>query len=277
MTWFVIGIALALPLALAVVLEGADSLSRSWDDGAQLSVFLDKTVSDEQAKRLAEDLLQHTGVDAVKLVTRAQALEEFQQFSGFGDALRNLDNNPLPALVLVTPSGAAGQADTITGLALSLESEAGVDRVIVDLEWVQRLRSLMELGQRAVYALGSLFALGVLLIIGNTIRLSIEGRRDEIVVVKLVGGSDAFVRRPFLYTGMWYGLGGAVVAWLLVAVSLWWLRAPLLSLALQYQSSALAPSLSLIGAVQLLLFGASLGLIGAWVTVTRHLVEIEPR
>ena len=113
--------------------------------------------------------------------------------------------------------------------------------------------------------------------IGNTIRLTVESRRDEIVIVKLVGGSDAFVRRPFLYTGLWYGLGGALVACVMVTGSLWWLQAPLEALAEQYQSEASAPRLGLWGGLKLLFFGAALGLAGAWVTVSRHLLHIEPQ
>ncbi|MFT5482734.1 MAG: cell division transport system permease protein [Halieaceae bacterium] len=277
MTWAVIGIALALPVGMAVVLDGADSLSRNWDSGEQLSVFLKREISESESEDLAETLRQRADVARIKLVSRDQALSEFQAFSGFGDALRNLDENPLPSLLLVTPLVGGSDVVAIGELADALALVSGVDRVVVDMEWVRRLRTLMELGRRSVLVLGGLLTLGVLLVIGNTIRLTIEGRRDEIVVIKLVGGSDAFVRRPFLYTGIWYGFGGALMAWILVGASLWGLRGPLTTLAVQYQSFALAPELGLIRGLQLLLFGATLGLLGAWVTLARHLAVIEPR
>ena len=126
-------------------------------------------------------------------------------------------------------------------------------------------------------ALGALLVLGVVLILGNTIRLAIESRREEIVVVKLVGGSNAFVRRPFLYTGLWYGVGGGVLASVLVAASLWFLAGPVNRLADLYQSSFQLAGLGIMGALNLVLLSAALGLVGAWLAVTRHLSEIEPR
>jgi cell division transport system permease protein len=128
-----------------------------------------------------------------------------------------------------------------------------------------------------VSALGVILALGVLLIIGNTIRLAIENRRQEILVVKLVGGSDAFVRRPFLYTGFWYGLGGACLAWAVIAAALWWLRGPLATLAVLYQSDFALEGLGPAGGAALLAAGALLGLLGAWLAVARHLSAIQPR
>lgn len=277
MTWLVIGIALALPVALSVVLAGAESVSRDWDSGAQVSVFLERGLDDAAAEKLANDLRDGAIPATVVHISPGAALVEFESISGFGDALRNLDQNPLPHVLLVTPPGDNQGPDEIKEFTQRLETLAGVEQVVVDLEWVQRLRSIMMLGQRAVLVLGSILALGVLLIIGNTIRLTVESRRDEIVVVKLVGGSDAYVRRPFLYTGFWYGLGGALVAWILVAVALFWLESPLNDLAEQYQSASLAPRLGFLGAIELLVFGGALGLLGAWVTVSRHLASIEPK
>ncbi len=277
MTWLVIGIALALPVSLSVLVSGAESVSRNWDSGAQLSVFLKHDLNTGTVNALAGDIEDMPEVSSVRGISPAEALAEFESFSGFGDALRNLDSNPLPHLLLITPAQAAQTSEQIGDLSRRVSSLVGVDQVVVDMEWVERLRAMMALGKRAVLALGTILALGVLLIIGNTIRLTVESRRDEIVVVKLVGGSDAFVRRPFLYTGLWYGLGGALVAWALVVLVLFWLEGPLSSLAEQYQSAAMAPSLGVLGALQLLLFGGTLGLLGAWVTVSRHLASIEPR
>ena len=135
----------------------------------------------------------------------------------------------------------------------------------------------MQLSQRLVVVLAAILALGVLLVIGNTIRLAIENRREEIIVIKLVGGSNAFVRRPFLYTGLWYGLGGAVLAWLTVSLALWGLRAPLSALALLYQSDFALQGLGAYGGVQLMALGSALGLVGAWLAVARHLSAIQPR
>ncbi len=276
LTWMVIGVALALPVGMAVALDNARNLSRSWDSPAQVSLFLRAEMSAQAAQRLEKVLLQRDDVASTRFVSRAQALQEFQQLSGFADILRRLDDNPLPNLIIVSPGENRLSAQSARTLQQDLAALPGVERAILDMEWVQRLNSMMQLSQRLVSALGALLALGVLLVVGNTIRLAIENRRDEIVVIKLVGGSDAFVRRPFLYTGLWYGLGGALVSWCAVSLTLWWLRAPLSALATLYQSSFSLQSLGLGGGLQILALGGSLGLIGAWLAVARHLKQIQP-
>ena len=277
LTWLVIGIALALPVGLSIALENARTVSGSWDSSAQVSLFLRAELSLEAAQRVEQSLRAREDIAATRLVTREEALQEFQQLSEFGDVLRNLDDNPLPNLILVTPLQT--QLDGAQALALQaeLEQHPGVQRAVLDMEWVQRLNALMHLSQRMVMVLGVILALAVLLVIGNTIRLAIENRRDEIVVVKLVGGSDAFVRRPFLYTGLWYGLGGSVLSWLIISAALWGLRGPLSALALLYQSDFHLQGLGTEGGLLLLLLGSFLGLLGAWSAVARHLTTIQPQ
>jgi len=276
MTWLVIGIALALPLGLGVALDNARRVSIGWDSPAQISLFLRGEVSVQAAEALRSRVQQRPDVEATRLIPRDQALDEFRQLSGFADVLQNLDENPLPNLVLVTPARAQLAAADAAALREQLQAEPGVERAVLDMEWVQRLNALMRISQRIVWALGLILAAGVLLVVGNTIRLAIEARREEIIVVKLVGGSNAFVRRPFLYTGLWYGLGGAVFAWAVVTGALWWLRGPFESLALLYQSSVSLQGLGLGGGLLLLAFGGLLGLLGAWLAVARHLSGIEP-
>lgn len=277
MTWLVIGVAMALPVGLSVALDNARSVSSNWDSPAQVSLFLRAEMSEEAALRLQETLEERDDVGNTLFVGRDEALREFQELSGFGDVLQNLDDNPLPNLIIVAPAVERIDADAARVMQQSLAALPGVDRAVLDMEWVQRLNSLMALSQRLVMALGLILALGVLLVIGNTIRLAIENRRDEIVIIKLVGGSDPFVRRPFLYTGLWYGLGGSVVAWGVISITLWSLQAPLATLALLYQSSFVLLGLGLPGGLQLLLAGALLGLVGAWLAVARHLRAVQPR
>jgi cell division transport system permease protein len=276
LTWLVIGIALALPVGLSVALENVKAISGNWDSPAQISLFLRPEISLQAAQVLQQRLLVRDDVAATRLISQAEALQEFQQLSGFGDVLRNLDDNPLPNLILVTPAARSLKGEQAALLQASLQREPGVARAVLDMAWVQRLNALMHLSQRLVTVLAAILALGVLLVIGNTIRLAIENRRDEIVVVKLVGGSDAFVRRPFLYTGLWYGLGGASVSWLIVSLSLWGLREPLSALALLYQSDFHLQGLNASSGLQLLALGAVLGLFGAWLAVARHLSVIQP-
>jgi cell division transport system permease protein len=276
LTWMVIGIAMALPVGMAVALDNARSLSRDWESPAQVSLFLRAEMSVEAAQRLEGSLRQREDIAATRFISRQQALEEFQQLSGFADVLVNLGDNPLPNLIIVSPAGVRLSAESARALQSELAAQPGVERAILDMEWVQRLNSIMQLSRRLVSALGALLALGVLLVIGNTIRLAIENRRDEIVIIKLVGGSDAFVRRPFLYTGLWYGLGGALVSWCAVSLTLWWLRHPLMTLASLYQSSFSLQGLGLAPGLQLLALGGTLGLVGAWIAVARHLKAIQP-
>jgi cell division transport system permease protein len=276
LTWLVIGIALALPVGLSVALENVRAVSGNWESPAQISLFLRAEMSIQAAEQLQQRLAMRDDVAVARLVSREEALQEFQQLSGFGDVLRNLDDNPLPNLILVTPAAHSLDGERAALLQASLQQEPAVARAVLDMAWVQRLSALMLLSQRLVMVLAAILALGVLLVIGNTIRLSIENRRDEIVVVKLVGGSDAFVRRPFLYTGLWYGLGGAGLSWLIVTIALWGLRGPLSALALLYHSNFHLQGLDASTGLQLLLLGAVLGLVGAWLAVARHLSAIQP-
>ena len=275
LTWLVIGIALALPIGLNLVLDSARELSASLDSPAQLSLFLQDEVGQEQARQLEMAIVERDDVSAALFVSREQALDEFRALSGFADVLDSLEQNPLPNVILVDPvPGIDG--DAARRLQAQLQTYPEVAQAVLDLQWLQRLNSLMELGRRAVLAVGGMLDLGVVLILGNTIRLAIENRREEIVVVKLVGGSNAFVRRPFLYTGLWYGVGGGACAALLVVVALWFLQQPVGDLAALYQSNFSLRGPGLMGSLNVVLLGGALGLSGAWLAVSRHLGEIQP-
>ncbi len=274
LTWLVIAIAMALPVGMNVALDNARSASSNWDRPAQISLFLKAGIEEKAARQLQMKLAEREEVEESSLVTSVQALEEFRRTSGFGDLLESLDKNPLPNLIIISP-GVEGNA--LVALQVQLQSLPEVDQAVLDMEWVQRLAGLMALGRRIVLAVGALLILGVILILGNTIRLAIESRRDEIVIVKLVGGSNAFVRRPFLYTGLWYGVGGGLLAGLLVSAALWFLGEPAHKLAQLYQSGFKVRGLGVMGGLDLIILGGLLGLAGAWLAVSRHLSEIEPR
>ena len=277
MTWAVIAIAIALPVGLFVFLQNAQQLSSGWDNAVQVSVYLKRDVSQARGQALARKLELKPEIDAIRYISAEDALAEFKQLSGFGEALTYLDSNPLPAVIVVHPRTDDTSLQTTKALLSSLQALPEVEQAQLDLEWVQRLYSIMNLAQRAVLALGLLLSLAVLLVIGNTIRLSIEARRDEIVVVKLVGGTDAFVRRPFLYSGLWYGLGGGIGAWLIINIMLFWLSGPVASLVGAYSSQFSLSGLGVLATLFLLLLSAALGLVGAWLAVGRHLSHIEPR
>jgi cell division transport system permease protein len=275
LTWLVIGIALALPVGLNVALDNIGQLSAGWERPSQLSLFLAEGVSEDRGRELGEVLVARDDIEFAHFVSREEALQEFSTLSGFADVLASLEENPLPNLILVSP--ADGSETRVADLLEELQALPEVSEAVLDMAWLQRLNGLMELGRRLVLAVGGLLVLGVVLILGNTIRLAIESRREEIVITKLVGGSNAFVRRPFLYTGLWYGVGGGVAAGVLVALSMWFLREPVSRLALLYQSAFELDGLGIIDGLNLVLMGGALGLAGAWLAVTRHLSEIEPR
>lgn len=274
MTWAVIAIALSLPVGLYVFLNNAQLVSSNWDGSAQITLYLKDQVQDTTGRNLTQQLQMDADIAETRYLSRDQTLAEFKEFSGFGEALNYLDDNPLPPVIIVRPavSGVTSQQ----ALVERLQALPEVDEAQLDLAWVKRLYHIMELGQRTIAALGFLLGLAVLLVIGNTIRLAIENRRQEIVVVKLIGATDAFVRRPFLYTGIWYGLGGGLIAWLLINLSLYWLDAPVRSLASAYASDFSLIGLSFRDSLLLLVSSTILGWLGAWIAVGRHLGKVEP-
>lgn len=276
LTWLVIGIALALPVGLNVALDNVSQISAGWDSPAQISLFLQGEVSPDRLRELEGELGVRQDVSETRIILREEALDEFRTLSGFADVLASLQENPLPDLILVTPD-AALDGPGVSALRVELQGISGVAEAVLDMEWLQRLNSLMELSRRLVLAIGGMLVVGVMLILGNTIRLAIESRREEIVIVKLVGGSSGFVRRPFLYTGLWYGVGGGVLAALLVSAALWSLEKPISELAMLYESAFQLRGLGVMGSLNLVILGGLLGLAGAWLAVSRHLARIQPR
>jgi len=276
MTWAVIAVALALPAGLYFTVSLIQSMSGDWTQTVQISVYLKQEVSPQQGQALAVQLRDRQDIEAVLYISPDEALEEFRALSGYGEAIDYLDTNPLPGVIQITPLLSNNLADTRL-LVNSLKTIEQIDQVQLDLEWVQRLYAFMALAQRAVLVLGAFLAIAVLLVIGNTIRMAIEARREEIVVIKLVGGTNAFVRRPFLYAGIWYGFIGALLAWLLVHLAIWLLSGRVADLFSSYQMSFQSSGLGFVPSLLLLIAGALLGLLGAALAVGRHLAQIEPK
>ena len=274
LTLTVIGITLALPSGLYVVLDNLDRLSAGWDRGAQVSLFLKRDVPEAGALKLAQQIRALPTVTGVDFISRAAALAEFKRDSGFGAALNALDSNPLPAVLVVRPA-ASDNPVAVETLVASLARLPGVELAQLDIEWLRRLAAILQLAERAVLLLAALLSLAVLLIIGNTIRLAVVNRQTEIEVVQLVGGTAAFIRRPFLYTGLLQGLLGGLLAWVLVDGSLWLLSGPARELAGLYGSHFTLIGLEAGPGISLVAGGAALGWLGARLAVGQQLRRFE--
>ncbi|MCB1734144.1 MAG: cell division protein FtsX [Gammaproteobacteria bacterium] len=275
MTAGVIAISLALPAGLYVLLDNLRTVSGQWEQAAQVSLFLRQDLRLEQAQAFADEIRSLPEVDAVTLIPADQALEEFRRTSGFGDALNALNENPLPTVLSIQPRVGVGAA-RIKLLVETLGSRDAVELAQLDMEWLERLFAMMDIVLHAIAIIAVLLGLGVLLAVGNTIRLDIENRRDEIVVSKLIGATNAFIRRPFLYGGIWYGLLGGLVAWIVVSIGMGVIDDPVQQLTHLYQSGYQLRGLGFGGGMSLLLLGGALGWCGAWLAVGRHLRAIEP-
>ena len=276
MTLAVLGIALALPGGLQVILKNSNTLSEGWDGASRISLYLSDSVKNETASQLGNRLRTRSDIAEVILISPKKALQEFQSSSGLGDALQQLEENPLPYVLEVLPAENFSTPEASQSLLEEFKQLPEVELAQLDMQWVKRLYYLLDLADRAVFALAILLGLAVLLIVGNTIRLAIQNRREEIEIIKLIGATNAFIRRPFLYTGLWYGIGGGIFAVSLVGFSLWWLSEPVSQLAGLYESGYRLSGLSFIETLELLGFSTFLGLAGSWISVTRHLNQINP-
>ena len=272
----VIAVTLALPAAINVVVKNARTVSGSWDNALDFAVFLNQQVTVDEAEALGKLIGQRADVESVTFISASDALAEFKQQSGFGEALEQLPENPLPHTLVVRP-GPGNTSASLVLLQEEIDNLPETDHVQVDTEWVRRFHAILDIVRQAIAIGAVLLAIAIVVIIGNTIRLDIENRRDEIEVTKLIGATNAFVRRPFLWTGFWYGLFGGLMALALVYYGLYRLSGPIARLAGLYQSKIPISSLDLIEAAATVGIGVFLGLFGSWVTAARHMRRIEPK
>jgi cell division transport system permease protein len=215
-------------------------------------------------------------VAAVRVVTADEALLQFRSASGFGNALDALRDNPLPDTLVVTPTVGASTPQGTEALRQAITAAPDVQTVQIDTEWVRRLYAMLDVLRRIIWLTAGLLGLGVVLVVGNTIRLDILNRRAEIEVMKLVGATDGFARRPFLYSGVWYGLGGGLLALILVAMAVGMLAQPVERLAGLYGSQFHLSGLKFGLGAAVLGISIGLGWFGSWLAATRHIRAIEP-
>jgi len=276
LTMAVLGVSLALPTTLHLLLKNSEQLRGTWDNAAQISLFLNDNIDQAQAQKVLNRIKLYPQVNEVQLISSEQALGEFKQLSGFGEALSYLDKNPLPSLILVTPTSMYSSPEGARELLVKLQQQSEVAFGKLDITWLEKLTAIINLLEDGVYALGALLLLSVVLVLANTIRLSILNRREEIEVLKLVGATNDFIRRPFLYTGIWYGIIGGLIAWICVSLILIWLEGALLALADQFSTQIVLAGLNVSEFLILITLSAVLGWLGAYVSVMRHVYEIEP-
>jgi cell division transport system permease protein len=276
MTVLVLGIAMALPLGLYITVNNLRALDLQQEEWGAITVFLRSEASEEQAVALAG--LINDGLDAsAETISPDQGMEQFREASGFGQALEMFDENPLPWVLVVTPSAANGSSleASVAGLESWLQDRAEVELVQVDFKWLQRLSGLLRLGEALVSVLTAVFSLAVIVVVANTIRLDVANRSEEIQVLSLVGAGNSFIRQPFLYSGLWYGLLGALVSLILFNVCLYFLRQPLEQLLDAYGNRFEVHNLGGSAVLLVILAGGALGFLGAWLSVQRHLRQIR--
>ena len=277
LTWVTLAIALALPTALLLLLSQAQHLGQQVNQSAQISVFLSVGTSDEQGQLITKQLASRPDIARASYFSQDQVLSDFKASSGLDEILSSLTENPLPATILIQPKDIAGEPSAIEDLAQKLRQQDGIDQVLLDMAWLDRLQAILLASQRFAYSLATLLGLGVLLVVGNTVRLQIESRKGEVLVIKLVGGTDAYLRRPFLYAGFWAGLMAAFLAWLIIQIGVNYLHEPLLVLANSYQSDWQLKGLNWSASLLLFFVSCSLSVVGASLTVGRQLRLIEPK
>ena len=274
MTVAVIGITLSLPGGFYLFLKNIDAMSGDFRSSTQISLYLDLDVSEKRARAVEQDIGSMAQVESTRFISRDKSLEEFRQNSGFGKSIDTLSSNPLPHTIVVEP--VAADTFEIRNLVNKLQAMPEVEIAKLDTEWLERLYTIIEIAKRSVTIITILFSCAVLLIIGNTIRLDIQNRYQEIIVTKLIGATDSFIRRPFLYGGVWYGLLGGLFSWLIVEIGYLAISGPLERLNLLYQSEMTLITFSFHDFIILITSSTLLGLAGSWIAVARHLNQIEP-
>lgn len=273
----VLGLSLTLPATLYVVVKNSQAIGQQWDNPAEITAFLQKDLTSQQVETFQKRVEMMAEVQSVIHIGRAEALAEFREYSGFGSAIDYLDSNPLPDVLVITPVREYSASNRASELQRKLQREQEVSEAKLDLDWVERLQALIQLIEDALTALAILLCVAVILIVGNTIRLGILNRRDEIMIMKLVGATDSYIQRPFLYTGAWYGVIGGLIAWLATFILIWWIRAAVLRVTELYDSQFQLQGLSFNELLLLWAVAVGLGLLGSWLAVRRHVAAIEPR
>lgn len=275
LTILVIAISLALPATLFVGLSNLTHVNNGFQDSADISLYLKPDLAQADIDTLMANLRANPNVQTLRYISPAEGMQAFSQTMGLTDTLSTLPNNPLPAVIVLTPTSAADAPAKVTGFVSQLSRLPEVDTASLDMQWVKRLYAIIDLLHRLVMALAVLLGFGVLIVIGNTIRLALQQHREEIAIMKLMGATNAFARRPFLYTGIWYGLLGGFLGWLLVSLFFMALSGAARTLATSFGSEFHLSGLGFGGLILLLFLGVMLGLAGSWIVVEQFINRVD--
>jgi len=276
MTVLVISIAFTLPIGLYVLLQNAQKLTERWHEGGQISIYLKNDVDRAAGQKIAQSLERRQDVNKATYISPEAGLKDFSKYFEFPQLITSLEDNPLPGVIEIVPAN-LNEPFILKNLILALQQLPEGEQVQVDMAWIKRLTQLLNLLEQNVYLLGLFFAVAVFLIVGNTIRLIVQNDHEEIEIVHWVGATKAFIRRPFLYAGLYYGLGGGIMSCIWVSLALLWLDAPVQQLATLYDNAFYLQGLQPLLIFWILVMSSMLGLLGAWLAVSRQLAKVETK
>jgi cell division transport system permease protein len=276
MTVGVLAIAIALAGGFYLVVVNLQQLTAGLESSNQISLFLRDEISEAHAKQYVDKLRKNPGIQSVKLITKKQAMEEFKDFSGFGDAIEVLDKNPLPFVVEALPKDTLIDKQAVTLLFEELKKATEVDFAQIDMAWVERLQSIVSTARLGAILMAVLLGLAVFFIAGNTIRLEIHNRRQEIIIAKLVGATNGFIQRPFLYTGFWIGFLSGVAGWFIVTFMMLILRQAVENLSGLYNGAFHLVFFSYFETFILLASSTLLAVVGSWVVLQIQIKQLQP-
>jgi cell division transport system permease protein len=277
MTILVLSVAISLAGGFYIVVANIQQLTGNLQASNQMSLFLRDNISENSGMKLAEQLKQNPSVETVKFISKKQAMEEFKVNSGFGDALNALEGNPLPNVIVVLPKNVLESNEDLQKLLTEFKQLTQVDFVQIDMQWVERVQTIMLIASRGVLLVGLLLGFAVTFITGNTIRLELHNRQDEVYISKLVGATLAFIQRPFLYTGFWLGFIAGFLGWLIITVMLLIVRNPVEKLSTLYNSSFELQFLSFSEFLLLLMSASLLAVLGSWAVLHYQLRLLKPQ
>lgn len=276
MTIIVLAITISLTGIFYSLVLNLQQLTANLENSNQISLFLKDDISEQQARQLADTIKQNESIANVILINKDQALAEFKQYSGFGMALNALDKNPLPIVLQVLPKDSLDDTKRLDTIMANLQHFVEVDFAQIDMLWLKRLQSIVAVAERTVDLLNSVLAFAVVFITGNTIRLELQSRRDEVAIAKLVGATHAFIQRPFLYSGFWLGFISGVSAWIIITVIMLLLREPVETLSALYQGTFHLLFFSTGDILLLITISSLLGVLGSWAVIHYQLQQLKP-